>query len=94
MLSQLHEDKKWHPIGFISKSLNDVEWNYEIHDKELLAIIRGLQEFHHLLEGATHQIEILTDHRNLAYFMTAQSLNHRQARWSLFLSRFDFRITH
>ena len=94
VLSQLHDDEKWHPIGFISKSLNEAERNYEIYDKELLAIIRGLQEFRHLLEGARHQVEILTDHRNLEYFMTAQSLNRRQARWSLFLSRFDIRITH
>ena len=94
VLSQLRDDDKWHPVGFISKTLNDVERNYEIHDKELLAIIRGLQEFRHLLEGAAHQVEIITDHRNLLYFMTAQSLNRRQARWSLFLSRFDFRIIH
>ena len=94
VLSQLCDDDKWHPIGFISKSLNEAERNYEIYDKELLAIIRGLQEFRHLLEGAQHRIEILTDHRNLEYFMTAKSLNRRQARWSLFLSRFDFHITH
>jgi hypothetical protein len=94
VLSQLWDDGKWHPVGFISKSLNDVERNYEIHDKELLAIVRGLQEFRYLLEGAPHPVEILTDHRNLTYFMTAQSLNRRQARWSLFLSRFDFHIIH
>ena len=93
VLSQLHDDGKWHPIGFISKSLNEAERNYEIYDKELLAIVRGLQEFRHLLEGAHHQVEILTNHRNLEYFMTAQSLNCRQARWSLFLSRFDIHIT-
>ena len=94
VLSQQREDDKWHPVGFISKSLSEAERNYEIHDKELLAVIRGLEEFRHLLEGAKHQIEVLTDHRNLVYFMTAQSLTRRQARWSLFLSRFDFRITH
>jgi len=37
-------DGKWHPIAFYSKSLSSMEWNYEIHDKEMLAIIRALEE--------------------------------------------------
>jgi hypothetical protein len=71
-----------------------VEWNYEIHDKEMLAIIRALEEWRHFLEGAKHEVEIWTDHRNLEYFMTAQKLNRRQARYSLYLSRFDFSLHH
>jgi len=67
-----------------------VEQNYEIHDKEMLAIICVLEEWRHFLEGATHPIEIWTDHKNLEYFMTAKKLNRCQARWSLHLARFDF----
>jgi len=67
-----------------------VEQNYEIHDKEILAIIHALEEWRHFLEGATHPVEIWTDHKNLEYFMTAKKLNRRQARWSLHLARFDF----
>jgi len=37
-------DGKWHPVAFYSKFLSSVEWNYEIHDKEMLAIIRALEE--------------------------------------------------
>ena len=37
------EDGKWRPVAFISKSLNDTERNYEIHDKEMLAVIRCLE---------------------------------------------------
>ena len=43
-------DRKWHPITFYSKSLSSVEWNYEIHDKEMLAIIHvliGINRFDH-----------------------------------------------
>jgi hypothetical protein len=58
----------WHPVAFLSKALNLVEWNYEIHDTEMLAIIRGLEEWRHYLEGARHPVEIWTDHRNLEYF--------------------------
>jgi len=51
-------DGKWHPVAFYSKSLSSVEWNYEIHDKEMLAIIRALEEWRYFLEGATHLVEI------------------------------------
>ena len=94
ILSQEGEDGKWHPVAFMSKSLNEVERNYEIHDKEMLAIIRSLDEWRHYLEGTKHTFQIWTDHKNLEYFMTAKKLNRRQARWSLFLSRFDFSLHH
>jgi len=87
-------DGKWHPVAFYSKSLSSVEWNYEIHDKEMLAIIRALEEWRHFLEGAIHPVEIWTDHKNLEYFMMAKKLNRRQARWSLHLARFDFLLHH
>ena len=67
---------------------------FEIHDKEMLAIICAMEEWRHFLEGAEHQFEVWTDHKNLEYFMTAKKLNRRQARWSLFLARFDFRLHH
>jgi hypothetical protein len=94
ILSQEGEDGKWHPVAFMSKSLNEVERNYDIHDMEMLAIIRALEEWRHYLEGTKHTFQIWTDHKNLEYFMTAKKLNRRQARWSLFLSRFDFSLHH
>ena len=51
MLS-MKEEEKWKPVAFLSKSLNETEINYEIHNKEILAIIRGLESWRHLLEGA------------------------------------------
>ena len=71
-----------------------MERSYEIHDKEMLAIIRALEEWRHFLEGACHPVEIWTDHKNLEYFMTAKKLNRRQARWSLYLACFDFKLVH
>jgi len=87
-------DGKWHPVAFYSKSLSSVEQNYEIHDKEMLAIIHALEEWRYFLERATHLVEIWTDHKNLEYFITAKKLNRRQARWSLHLARFDFLLHH
>jgi len=62
VLSQISsEDEKWHPVTFLSKSLSPVERNYEIHNKEMLAIIRALQEWRHFIEGAEHQCKIWMD---------------------------------
>jgi hypothetical protein len=94
VLSMLCEDEKWHPCAYLSKGLNDVERNYDVHDKEMLGIIRALEAWRHYLEGAKHEVEIWTDHANLQYFMSAKKLNRRQARWALFLSRFNFHLIH
>ena len=68
------DDGKWHPVTFLSKSLSPVERNYEIHDKEMLAIVWALEEWRHFLEGTKHQFEIWTDHKNLEYFMMVMSI--------------------
>ena len=84
------EDRRWRSIAFISKSLNDTKRNYKIHDKEMLAVIRCLEAWRHFLEGARTKFEIWMNHKNFEYFMSNQKLNKQQARWVLFLSRFDF----
>jgi len=68
--------------------------NYEIHNKEILAVIRGLENWRHLLKGIRFKFEIWTDYKNLKYFMKAQKLNHRQAQCALYLSKFDFTLKH
>jgi RNase H-like domain found in reverse transcriptase len=94
VLSMLCKDEKWHPCTFLSKGLNDVERNYDVHDKEMLGIIRALEAWRHYLEGATHKLEIWTDHQNLQYFMSAKKLNCHQVHWVLFLLRFNFHLVH
>ena len=94
VLSMKCKDEKWRPVAYISKLLNKAERNYEIHDKEMLVIIQCLEAWRHFLEEAKNRFEIWTDHKNLEYFMKAQKLNRRQARWSLYLSRFDFALKH
>lgn len=94
ILSQKEDDEIWHPVAYISKSLTDTQRNYDIHDKELLAIIHSLETWRHYLEGCTHRIEIWTDHKNLEYFQKSQKLSRRQARWAQFLTRFDFILEH
>jgi Reverse transcriptase (RNA-dependent DNA polymerase)/RNase H-like domain found in reverse transcriptase/Integrase zinc binding domain/Chromo (CHRromatin Organisation MOdifier) domain len=91
---QSDSDDKWHPVAFYSKSLSAVERNYDIYDKEMLAVIRAMEEWRHFLEGAKYTFEVWTDHKNLEYFRSAQKLNRRQARWSLYLSRFNYTLHH
>jgi len=94
MLSVKCDNDLWRPVAFISKALNETERNYEIHDKEMLGVIRCLEAWRHFLEGAKMKFEIWMDHKNLEYFMSSQNLNHRQAHWALYLSRFDFVLKH
>jgi len=94
VLSIKCSDDLWRPVAFISKSLSDIERNYEIYNKEILAIVRCLEAWRHFLEETVVKFEIWTDHKNLEYFMKAQKLNRQQAKWVLYLSRFDFVLKH
>ena len=80
VLSMECKDRLWRLVAFLSKSLNETERNYKIYDKEMLAIIRRLENWRHLLEGTKFKFKIWTDHKNLEYFMKAQKLNQWQAR--------------
>ncbi|KAL5526401.1 hypothetical protein ACEPAF_8124 [Sanghuangporus sanghuang] len=94
VLSQLGDDEILHPIGYWSNTYRDAENNYPVMDKELLAIVKALSNWRHHLEGAKHEIRVVSDQANLRYFMGARKLSGRQARWATFLSRFRFRIEY
>jgi len=79
ILSQQSDDDYWLPVAYMSKQMLPAERNYVIYDKELLAIIEALKIWCHYLEGSPHPVEIWSDHKNLEYFRSAQSLNRRQA---------------
>ena len=68
--------------------------NYEIYDRELLAIIRALEEWRHYYQGSPHTTIILSDHKNLTYYREAKKLNQQQAQWSLYLLEFDVKLVH
>jgi hypothetical protein len=94
VLLQKTSDQSWQPIAFLSQSMNQAERNYDIWDKEMLAIIRALDSWRHYLIGLPEPFEIRTDHKNLKYWQTARNLTRRQAKWSLFLSEFRFVILY
>ena len=83
VLLMKYRDKKWRLVAFISKLLNKAKRNYEIHNRGMLAIIKCLDEWRHLLEEAQNKFKIWSNHKNLEYFMSSQKLNYRQARLSM-----------
>ena len=83
-----------HPVSYYSPKFSPAEINYEIHNKELLAIVDSLRDMRTWLIGSPHPISVISDHKNLEYFMTSWILNHHQARWSMFLSEFDFKLDY
>ncbi len=95
ILSQHQENAhKPLPCAFFSKKLSPAEQNYDVGNRELLAIKLALEEWRHWLEGAQHPFMVLTDHKNLQYLKEAKRLNPRQARWALFFTRFHFHFTY
>ena len=68
ILSQQGDDEKLHPVAFHSRKFDAAEINYEIHDKELLAIVDSFTQWRHFLEGSSHQVTVFSGHKNLAYF--------------------------
>jgi len=92
IISSISPDGEIHPIAFHSCTFTDTKWNYDTHDKELLAIFECFKIWHHYLEGSQHRIDVVTDHKNLEYFSTTKMLTRRQAHWSEYLSAFHLSI--
>ncbi|TQV90502.1 retrovirus polyprotein [Cordyceps javanica] len=93
-LSQPDDAGILHPVAFFSRRLIPAECNYDIYDKELMAIVRAFEEWRAELEGAGMPVQVISDHKNLQHFMTTKRLSRRQARWSEFLSRFNFQLIY
>jgi hypothetical protein len=73
----IEQNGKWHPVVFSSHSIAPEERNYPVADKEMLSVIRSLEQWRHYLEDAHHEFEIWNDHANLQWFMKHQDLNRR-----------------
>jgi len=94
MLAQRDDNGVLHPVAFFSRKFLPAELNYEIYDKEMLAIVDCLITWRHYLQGSGLPIEVITDHKNLLWFTETKMYNRRQARWAEKLSHFDFSITY
>jgi hypothetical protein len=92
ILSIITPDEEVHPVVFYSRSLSTSELNYDTHDKELLAIFAAFTTWRHYLEGPAAPVDVVTNHKNLEYFSSTRMLTRCQARWSEYLSQFNFII--
>lgn len=83
-------------MAFLSRKMSPAECNYDIYDKELMAVVRAFEEWRTELSGTPSEdpIQVLSDHKNLQHFMSFKQLNARQARWAEFLADFNFKITY
>jgi len=72
----MQKDKsgKTHSISFLSRSLSETKYRYQVYDRELLAIICALEEYRHYLQGSLFTTTIFCDHQNLTYYWTPQKL--------------------
>jgi hypothetical protein len=92
ILLQKQPTGKRHPVAYMSKSMTPAKKNYDIGDKEALAIVKPLQHWRHWLEGTRLPIKIITNHKNLINFSKPQILNQRQMRWLHTLQWYNFVI--
>ena len=74
--------------------MQPAEYNYEIYNKKILAVIRSLKNWRPELQGVDTRIEIYTDYKTLEYFITTKRLNSRQARWAEILPEYFFIIIY
>jgi len=81
-------------VAFLSWKLAPAESNYKIYNKELLAMVRCFEQWRPKLKGLLFLIRVLTDHKNLQYFITIKQLTQCQIRWAEYLLRFNFKITY
>jgi hypothetical protein len=85
---------KLHPVAYHSRKMELVQWNYDIHHKERLALVEAFEHWRPYCHGARFPILVFTDHQNLRYFTTSKVLNQREVHWAEKPLEFDFRIIY
>ena len=94
ILTQKDTRGKHRAVGFLSKTFNEAERNYDIHDRELLAVFRALSHWRHLLLSSPHVTTVLTDHKNLEYYKEPHHINQCIARYVQRMQDYNFIIQH
>ena len=91
VLTQTYDDEE-RPVGFASRRMNPAEKKYSTTERELLAIIWGINHFRPYLYGK--KFVIVTDHKPLTYLRSIKEPKGRQARWLHELSEYEFSVEH
>ena len=85
------QEQKWLIACYAWKLISTKQW-YDVHDWEMLAIVKALKQWRIYLLEAKYQTIIKSDYKNLQYFMTIKKLNEWQAQWAETLAEYDFVI--
>ena len=94
ILWQEDDKGKKRAIGYNSSTLSDAERNYPIYDRELLAMIRGLENWRYLLAGTKTPIRVLSDHKNLTFWKDGHNIGRQVAQWMGILADYNISIEH
>jgi RNase H-like domain found in reverse transcriptase len=94
ILYQPNDKGRLCPVGYHSHTLNPVERGYDVHDQELLAVMRGLHQWRHLLLSSPFTTTMITDHANLQYYRQPQKINQCVARYLADLADYRFMLVH
>ena len=94
VFSQYDDNGQLKPVVYFFCKMSFAECNYEMYDKEFLTTIKAFELWKSELENIEEPVQVIIDHRNLDYFISSKLLNRRQARWSEFFSRFNFKIIY
>ncbi len=86
------KDEQQRLIAYQFKKLSGSEERYKVHDKELLVIVKALQDWRPYLADTEKFIQIYTDHKNLRNFATTKQLNQWQVHWVKQLVNYKFQI--
>jgi hypothetical protein len=94
VLSHYGEDRRLHLVVFYCKKHSTAEINYDIHNKEMGAIVAAFREWDNLLKSVEQEVTFSADHNNLEYFNTTKSLTRRQARWAKDLEGYTLKVKY
>jgi len=94
ILLQQDTNGEWHPVAFHSQSMSPTERNYQVYDRELMAIIRALHDWRCYIYGFPFTTIVWTDHHNLTYYTHPQKLTRRQVCWVVELMEYDLKLQH
>jgi hypothetical protein len=85
---------RMHPVAYYSATFTPTERNYDVYERELLAVVKALKNWRPHLAATEQPITILTDHANLLYWKNPKNVNRRVARWLTTLQDYNFIIKH
>ena len=84
--------RDWRPVSYFSKHLSKTERNYSTAERELLAIVRGVEHNRQFLYGT--KFTVVTDHQPLQWLMSHKNPAARLARWIVRLEQYEFNIEY